>query len=264
MTITNEVITTWLLMGLKAVAILVAGKIVIDLLIKSLRKLLKKNSFDPMLESFALSGLRFILIFVLIMAVLQIFGVETTSLVAILGAASLAIGLALQGNLSNVSSGFMIVLIKPFRVGDFVDAGGHSGAVSEIGIFHTTLHTVDNKKVLIPNSSVASNSIVNYTGQEERRVDIVFDVGYDSNIEHVKSVLNAIIEDHPMTNKEKPIFVRMTAMDTSSLKFTIRVWTETQNYWDLYHDILETAKKQFDKEGIEIPFPHVTVQKRKK
>jgi small conductance mechanosensitive channel len=256
-------LTALLLTILKAGIIFFVGRALINFVLTRLIKILEKKSFDPMLESFGLSILKFLLMFVLVVAILQTFGVQTTSLIAVLGAASLAVGLALQGNLSNFASGFMLVVLKPFKVGDYVDAGGHSGVITEIGIFHSTLKTVDNKKILVPNSSITSGSIVNYNAYSERRVDLKIGVSYDADINHVKRSINEVIEANEMILADKPVFVRMGEMGDSSINFTVRVWTYTDNYWDVYFDLMENIKIKLDLEGISIPYPHITVEMKK-
>ncbi len=243
----------------RALIIFIVGKYIIGILIKQLNKMLQKKSVDPMLQGFSISIIRILLLFVLIIAILQTFGVATTSLIAVLGAASLAVGLALQGNLSNFASGIMLVALKPFKIGDYTEAGGVSGSITEIGIFYSTLKTVDNKKIMVPNSSITSSTITNFTAYAERRVDLKIGVSYDSDIEHVKKAIREVIDAHELILADKPIFVRMGEMADSSINFTVRVWTYTENYWDVFFDLNENIKKKFDEENILIPYPHITV-----
>ncbi|MBV1759288.1 MAG: mechanosensitive ion channel [Dethiosulfatibacter sp.] len=246
-------------MILRALIIFIVGKYIIGILIKQLSKMLQKKSVDPMLQGFSISIIKILLLFVLILAILRTFGFETTSLIAVLGAASLAVGLALQGNLSNFASGIMLVALKPFKIGDYTEAGGVSGTITEIGIFYSTLKTVDNKKIMVPNSSITSSTITNFTAYAERRVDLKIGVSYDSDIEHVKKAIREVIDAHELILADKPIFVRMGEMADSSINFTVRVWTYTENYWDVFFDLNENIKKKFDEEDILIPYPHVTV-----
>lgn len=250
-------------MILRALIIFVVGKYIIGIVVKQLSRMLQKKSVDPMLQGFSISIIRILLLFVLILAILQTFGVETTSLIAVLGAASLAVGLALQGNLSNFASGIMLVALKPFKIGDFTEAGGVSGTITEIGIFYSTLKTVDNKKIMVPNSSITSSTITNFTAYPERRVDLKIGVSYDSDIEHVKRVIHEVIDAHELIIADKPVMVRMGEMTASSINFTVRVWTYTENYWDVFYDLNENIKNKLDKEGISIPYPHVTVEMKK-
>jgi small conductance mechanosensitive channel len=263
MTIGNISFVAILLMLVKAALIYIIGRFIINIVVTQVKKMLGKKSVDPMLEGFTLSILRFLLFFVLIMAILQTFGVQTTSLIAVLGAASLAIGLALQGNLSNFASGVMLVTLKPFEVGHFVEAGGVSGTIIEIGIFHSTLKTPDNKKILVPNNSITSGTITNFSAYAERRLDLVIGVSYDSDIDQVKKAIKEEVEAHEMVLADKPVLVRLAQMADSSLNFNVRMWTYTENYWDLYYDMHELIKKRLDAEGISIPYPHVTVEMKK-
>jgi small conductance mechanosensitive channel len=250
-------------MILRALIIFIVGKYIIGIVVNQLSKMLQKKSVDPMLQGFSISIIKILLLFVLILAILQTFGVETTSLIAVLGAASLAVGLALQGNLSNLASGIMLVALKPFKIGDFTEAGGVAGTITEIGIFYSTLKTVDNKKIMVPNSSITSSTITNFTAYPERRVDLKIGVSYDSDIEHVKRVIREVIDAHELVIADKPVMVRMGEMAASSINFTVRVWTYTENYWDVFYDLNENIKNKLDKEGISIPYPHVTVEMKK-
>ncbi|HRW12378.1 MAG TPA: mechanosensitive ion channel [Syntrophomonas sp.] len=252
-----------LMILLKAILIFFIGRLVINLILKQSNKLLSKKSYDPMLEGFALSILKFLLYFVLIMAILQTFGVQTTSFIAVLGAASLAIGLALQGNLTNFASGALLVTLKPFKVNDFVEIGGEAGVIAEIGIFHTVIKTVDNKKVIIPNGSVTSGVITNYSAYSERRVDLTIGVDYNAKIDHVKATIEKAIVASDKILSDKPIFVRLAEMADSSLNFSVRVWTRSENYWDVYFDLMENIKNKLDEESISIPYPHVEVVMKK-
>jgi len=259
MEINGLLVPTLLLSLIKALLIFFIGRAVIKLVVNQLNKFLDKKSFDPMLGRFAVSLLKILLYFVMIMAILQTLGVQTTSLIAVFGAASLAIGLALQGNLSNFASGVMLVALKPFQVGDYVEAGGNSGTVVEIGIFNSIMNTPDNKKIIIPNSSIISDSITNYSAYSERRVDLTISVDYEAKIDHVKKVITEVIDANDMILADKPVLVRLIEMADSSLNFAVRVWVSTENYWDVYFDLMESIKNRLDAEGISIPYPHVTV-----
>lgn len=264
MLIGNFTLTTLLLLIVKILLIFFLGRYIILFMINQIKKILDKKSFDPILEGFALSIIKFLLFFVLIMAILEIIGIKTTSLIAVLGAASLAVGLALQSNLANFASGVIIVSLKPFKIGDYVEIGGESGTIVEIGIFHSTLKTIDNKKILVPNSSVTNNSITNYTAYSERRIDLVISVSYDSNIEFVKNTLKEIVEAHELILADKPVLIRVGEMAESSINFFVRVWTDTDNYWDVFYDLNEQIKTKFGDVGISIPYPHVTIEMKEK
>ena len=253
MLIGSFTLTALLLLIMKILLVFFIGNYVINLIVKQIKKILDKKSFDPILEGFALSIVKFLLFFVLIMAMLEIAGVKTTSLIAVLGAASLAVGLALQSNLANFASGAILVSLKPFKVGDYVEIGGKSGTISEIGIFHSTLKTIDNKKILVPNSLVTNNTITNYTAYSERRIDLVIGVSYDSNIEFVKNTLREIVESHELILADKPMLIRMGEMGEISINFFVKVWTYTDNYWDVFYDLNEQIKTKFSEVGISIP-----------
>jgi len=242
-----------------AIAIFIIGRIIAKGIRKLIVKVMDKRKVDKTISSF-ISSLTFsaLLVFVILAALSQL-GIQTTSFMAIIGAAGLAIGLALQGSLSNFASGFLIILFKPFKVGDYVDAGGVSGIISKISVFTTEINSLDNKKIIVPNSQIMNGTIINYTAEKTRRVDLVFGVGYNSDLKRVKDILLGIIEKHELILKNPESFVRMGKMNDSSLDFTVRVWTKTEDYWTVYFDLTEQVKIEFDKNGINIPFPQMDV-----
>ena len=242
-----------------AIAIFIIGRIIAKGIRKLIVKVMDKRKVDKTISSF-ISSLTFsaLLVFVILAALSQL-GIQTTSFMAIIGAAGLAIGLALQGSLSNFASGFLIILFKPFKVGDYVDAGGVSGIISKISVFTTEINSLDNKKIIVPNSQIMNGTIINYTAEKTRRVDLVFGVGYNSDLKKVKDILLGIIEKHELIQKNPESFVRMGKMNDSSLDFTVRVWTKTEDYWTVYFDLTEQVKIEFDKNGINIPFPQMDV-----
>jgi small conductance mechanosensitive channel len=182
-------------------------------------------------------------------------GIATTSFVAILGAAGLAIGLALQGSLANFAGGVLILLFKPFKVGDYIEAQGYSGTVNEIQIFNTILKSLDNKTIIIPNGNLSNDCITNYSTEPLRRVDFVFGIGYEDDIKKAKEVLLTIIKSDSRVLKEPEPFVSIGELGDSSVNFTVRVWCNKEAYWDVYFDMFEKVKLEFDKQGISIPFP---------
>ena len=186
-------------------------------------------------------------------------GVEMTSFIAVLGAAGLAVGLALQGTLQNFAGGVIILLFKPYKVGDYIETQGYAGTVKEIQIFTTIMHTPDNKVIIIPNSPIATGSLINYSAQETRRVDFTFGIGYGDDIEKAKKVLNNILDKHEKVMKDPLPFVRVVELADSSVNFAVRAWAKSADYWDVYLDVTEAVKKSFDKEGISIPFPQSDV-----
>ncbi len=242
-----------------AIAILVIGRMIAKGIRKLIVKVMHKREVDKTISSF-ISSLTFsvLLVFVILAALSQL-GIQTTSFMAVIGAAGLAIGLALQGSLSNFASGFLIILFKPFKVGDYVEAGGVSGTISKISVFTTEINSVDNKKIIVPNSQIMNGTITNYTAEKTRRVDLVLGVSYESDLKKVKDILMGIIQKHKLILKDPEPFVRLAEMAESSLNFKVRVWTKTEDYWTVYFDLTEQAKEEFDKNGLNIPFPQMDV-----
>jgi small conductance mechanosensitive channel len=248
--------------GLKliaAVAILIIGRIVAKSIRKLIVTVMDKRKVDKTISSF-ISSLIFssLYIFVILAALSQV-GIQTTSFMAIIGAAGLAIGLALQGSLSNFAAGFLIILFRPFKLGDYVEAANVSGSISKISVFTTEINTIDNKKIIVPNAQIMNGTITNYTAEKTRRVDLTFGVGYDVKISKVKDILTSIIEKHKLILKDPEPFVRLGNLGDSSIDFKVRVWTKTEDYWTVYFDLTESAKEEFDKENINIPYPQMDV-----
>jgi small conductance mechanosensitive channel len=186
-------------------------------------------------------------------------GIQTASFVAVLGAASLAVGFALQGSLTNFAGGVLIILFKPFKVGDLIEANGFLGVVEEIQIFATLLNTLDNRKIIIPNGKLSNESVVNYTKNEIRRVDITFGVGYNDDLEKAKEVLRELANSQEKVLKDPPIFVEIIEYANSSVNIIYRVWCKTEDYWDVYFHSMKMAKIEFDKNNISIPYPQMDV-----
>ena len=240
---------------ISAIAILLIGLWVAKLFTKLLIKVLRRRDVDPTLTGFLSSSLKFTLyLFVTIAAVGQL-GIETTSFIAVLGAAGLAVGLALQGSLSNLASGIMLVIFRQIKVGQFVEGGGASGTVEKIGIFNTTLVTIDNKVVYIPNSKLINDNIINYNEKEIRRVDMVFGISYGDDIARAKTIINSILSADSRILKDPAPQVVVAKLDDSSVNINVRPWVKTPDYWDVHFDLLELIKKKFDEEKITIPFP---------
>lgn len=191
--------------------------------------------------------------------VLGRFGVQTTSIVTMLGAAGLAVGLALQGALSNFAAGFLLVVFRPFSKGDFITVGGESGTVKEISIFVTELATPDNVKIIVPNSQVWGNSITNYSAYDTRRVDFVFGVSYGSDLKKAESIINDLIAKDDRVHSDPEPFVKVGALNDSSVDFTVRIWCASEDYWGIKFDLTRAVKDEFDAQGIDIPFPTTTI-----
>ncbi len=248
-------VTTYGLQALGAVVILLAGKVGSSLGARIVVGLLQRAKADATVTSFVSSLVRYGILVFAVIAALAKFGVQTASFVAVLGAAGLAVGLALQGSLSNFAAGVLILIFRPFNVGDFVTIGGASGTVVLIGIFTTTLHSPDNQKIVVPNSAVTAGTIVNVTANETRRVDLRASIGYGDDIGKAKEVLEGIVAAHPKVLADPAPVVRVVELGESSVDFVVRPWVNTPDYWDVYFDLTRAIKEEFDKAGICIPFP---------
>lgn len=248
--------------GLKvvmAVIVLIVGLWIIKRLVKSTDKIMTKRDVNVSLRGFLVSLISILLKVMLLISIAQMVGIQTTSFIAILGAAGLAIGLALQGTLANFAGGVMILLFKPFKVGDLIESQGHLGSVKEISIFVTILLTPENKTVILPNAAVSSNDIVNYTTEGVIRVDMVFGISYESNIKEAKDTLLKILENHPKVLKDPAPFVGVKELADSSVNLAVRPYTAPTDYWDVYFAVYEEGKLALDKAGITIPFPQMDV-----
>ncbi len=248
---------------IEAVVILWIGFKIINMLVKALKKGRLFNKMEKSLQSFLLSFIVAALKIVLFISIASFLGVPMTSLITLLGSAAVAIGLALQGGLSNLAGGVMILFFKPFKVGDFVDTHVDSGTVSEISLFYTTLQTVDNRIIMLPNGNLVNNPIINYSKLKERRLDLTISVDYSSDIEKVKKVITETIEKDERILKDKDVFVRLNEMADSSLNFVVRVWVSSPDYWNVHFDLKENIKKALDKNNISIPFPQMDVHVKK-
>ena len=246
-----------------AIVIFIVGRIVVGLIVSMFTKLMGKSKYDPMLVNFLGSILKALLMLVVIVAALNQLNVDTTSLVAIVGAAGLAIGLSLQDSLKNFAAGVMLLVFKPIRAGDYVDAAGTSGAVKHIGIFTTTMNTPDNKEVIVPNGAIYGGNITNYSIQPTRRVDMVFGIGYDDDLLKAKNLLlEMIAEDERILKDPEPVVV-VAELGDSSVNFAVRPWAKTEDFWGVMFDFTEKVKLRFDEAGISIPYPQMDVHVHK-
>lgn len=242
-----------------AIVALIIGLWVIKTLTKGLAALMKKKEMDESLQPFLRSLLNITLKALLVISVLSMLGVEMTSFIAILGAAGLAIGMALSGTLQNFAGGVMILTFKPFKVGDVISAQGHTGSVFEIQIFNTILKTPDNKHIMIPNGGLSTSSLINFSKEETRRVDWTFGIGYGDDVDKAKEVLlNLIKSDSRIKNDPEP-FIAVSELADSSVNFAVRVWVDAGDYWGVYFQMNEQVYKTFDKEGLNIPYPQMDV-----
>ena len=262
-----ENITTWLSenainWGIEiaiAIAIFVIGKFIARTISNLLQKALQRSGTDAMLVSFLGNIAYGVLLVAVILAAIDSLGVNVTSLMAILGAAGLAVGLALKDSLSNFASGVMIIIFRPFNIGDFVTAGGSSGVVDDIGLFCTQMHTGDNQRIIVPNSAIMGSTIINTNAMSTRRIDLVIGIGYDDNIGQARDIIMAIIESDERILKDPEPGVVVGELGESSVNLNVRPWVNSGDYWSVRPDLLENIKVKLDEAGISIPFPQQDV-----
>ena len=246
-----------------AVIIFIVGKFLVNVITNLVKKLMGKAHVDSILVNFIGSIIKTVLLLFVVIAALDKLGVNTTSLIALIGAAGLAIGLALQGSLQNLASGVMLIIFRPFTAGDFVEAGGTMGVVEEIGIFTTKMRTGDNKEVIVPNGALFGGIITNYSKRDTRRVDMVFGIGYGDDIRKAKDVITNIIETDERILKDPAPLIAVGELADSSVNFNVRPWVNSADYWGVYYDLNEKIKMAFDDNGISIPFPQMDVHLEK-
>lgn len=250
-----KLIMTYVPKLLLAIVVLLIGLWLIKILVKAINKLMENAGTDLSLQKFVSSLVSILLKALLLISVASMIGIATTSFVAILGAAGLAIGLALQGSLANFAGGALILIFKPFKVGDFINAQGHAGVVDEIQVFNTILKTPDNKTIIIPNGPLSNGSIINFTKESQRRVDLTFGINYANDIQKAKAVFTQIAEsDSRILKKPAPEFL-VSDLSESAVSFEVRLWCKTDDYWDVFYGTKEKVKVAFDKEGITAPIP---------
>jgi small conductance mechanosensitive channel len=253
----------WGLNIIFAVLIFIVGKFLVNLVTNLVKKLMIKAKVDNILVNFIGSIIKSVLLLFVIIASLDQLGVNTTSLIALIGAAGLAIGLALQGSLQNLASGVMLIVFRPFKDGDFVEAGGTMGVVEQIGIFTTMMRTGDNKEVIVPNGKIFGDIITNYSKRDTRRVDMVFGIGYGDDIRKAKDIIAGIIAADERILKEPAPLIAVGELADSSVNFNVRPWVKSSDYWGVYFDLNEKIKMEFDENGISIPFPQMDVYLQK-
>ena len=258
-----EQITHWGLSGIWkivfALLIWFIGKKLISLSLKLLRKVFDRGSIDVGVVNFTMSIIKFALYAVLILMVIDELGIQTTSLITVFGSAALAVGRSLQGSLSNFAGGVLILIFKPFKVGDYIVVGNYEGTVRTIEILYTKLTTVDNKVVMLPNGTLSNSNIINVGAEDFRRLDIEMSIGYSSDLKLAKTLLNTIVNNNPAVIKDRDIKVIVKSLDESCVTLETRVWVKTEDYWDTRFTLLEEYKAEFDKNGIEIPFNQMDV-----
>lgn len=238
-----------------AIVIFIVGRMVARLLTRGLRGLMQRQKADPILESFVCNLVYWALMAFVIIAAITKLGIQTASLIALIGAAGLAVGLAMQGSLANFAAGVLIVMFRPYRVGDWIEAAGISGGVEEVQILTTTLKTADNKRITVPNGQIMDSIITNYSANDTRRVDMVIGVSYDDDIDKVRKTLQELVDEEKRIRKEPAAQIVVAELAESSVNFYLRPWVATADYWPVKFDLTEKIKKRFDEVGISIPYP---------
>jgi small conductance mechanosensitive channel len=242
-----------------AMLVLVIGWWIAKLVTALLRRIMTRAEVDPTLVSFAANLTYMALIVLVVISAVGQLGVNTTSFAAVIAAAGLAVGFALQGSLANFAAGVMLILFRPFKAGDFVEAGGVAGIVEETQVFATRIRTPDNKEIIVPNGQITSGSIVNYSAKDTRRVDLVFGVGYEDDLAKAKTILHEVIASDERVLADPEPTIAVLELGESSVNFAVRPWVKTGDYWPVYFDLTERSKLEFDKKGITIPFPQTDV-----
>ena len=258
-----QTVASWLMQnGIKLIigliVLFIAFKVV-NFIAKRLQRRLDKKNVDKTIANVTVKALKLVLKIMVFLLFLGYLGIETAGIGTIIGSVSVCIGLAVQGSLSNFAGGIVILVMRPFKLGDFIEAQGHSGTVTDIKMFYTYLNTPDNKVVMIPNGALGNGDIINYSKEEERRVDLVFSVDYSTDLKLAKEIIEREIENHQLILKDKEYFVRLGEMAASSLDIKTRVWVKNADYWTVYFDLLENVKKKFDENNISVPFNQLDV-----
>ncbi len=248
---------------LAAIAVWIVGGWIVKAIVSGFSKALEKGGTDPSLQPFLKGIVGGLLKVMLIISVLGMLGIQMTSFIAILGAAGLAVGLALSGTLQNFAGGVMILIFKPFKAGDVIEAQGYIGAVSEIQIFNTILKTPDNKTIILPNGSLSTSSMTNLSTEEKRRVDWTVGVGYGDDLDKAKEVIKKLCDDDSRILKDPEVFIAVSELADSSVNFTVRAWVNSTDYWGVFFDMNENVYKTFDREGLNIPYPQMDVHLHK-
>lgn len=255
----TKYVEPWSIKILISLTIFIIGQLIAKIISRVLGKVLNHTKLDTILVDFIQSLVQALLLVFVIVAALDQLGVNTNSVIAVLGAAGLAIGLALQGSLQNFAAGFMLLIFRPFKAGDFVEAAGAAGIIEKVGIFSTTMHTGDNKQVIIPNGTIYSSNIINYSARGTRRIDMVFSIGYSDDIRKARDVMAAIIKaDERVLTDPEPL-IAVGELGASSVNFFVRPWVRTDDYWDVKFALTEKIKIAFDENGISIPFPQMDI-----
>ncbi len=256
--------TTYGISVIGAILVLIAGRIVAGWARKLVRNAMTRSKTDPAIVGFTSAIVYYLVIIFAVVAALGNFGVETASLVAVLGAAGFAIGFALQGSLSNFAAGIMLLVFRPYKIGDYVDAGGAAGTIRDMGIFTTEMTTPDNIRIMIPNSKIFGDTIKNITANDTRRVDMVFGIGYGSSIAKAEEIIKKTFESDERVLKDPAYQIAVSELADSSVNLVARPWVKTSDYWGVKFDLTRKIKEEFDTNGIEIPFPQVVMHQAEK
>jgi small conductance mechanosensitive channel len=254
-TLVQTYLTEYGLKVLAAIAILIIGRIAAGWVRRLVGRMMKKGRTDDTVIGFVSSLVYIGVMAFVVVAALGQLGIQTTSFIAILGAAGLAIGLALQGSLANFAAGFLMLIFRPFKAGDFIEGAGVAGVVEKVEMFTTTMRTPDNKTIIVPNSNLSGGNIINYSAKETRRVDLTVGASYDADIKHVRSVLQGIIAADERVLPEPEPMIAVSQLGDNSVNFVVRVWVKSGDYWGVFFDATEAVKLRFDEEGIGIPYP---------
>ena len=259
----TTLITDWGLKVVGALVVLIVGRMIAKSIRKGTRKALERGKMDPTLVPFVSSLVYYMVMAFVLIAVLGMVGIQTASMIAVLGAAGLAVGLALQGTLANFASGVMLLIFRPFRTGDFIEAAGVSGSVDTVGIFSTTLNTPDNVRIVLPNSTVWGQTIKNYATNPTRRVDLVMGISYDDDIGTAIDTINRVLGDEPRLLKDPAPTVAVAELADSSVNIVVRPWCNKEDYWGVYCDLTRALKEQLEADGCSIPYPQHDVHLHK-
>lgn len=250
-----ELLTIYGLKVIAAIVVFIAGRWIAKGLTKIAENVMNKKQVEPTIVSFAANMTYIALLVFVVLAALGQLGIQTTSFIAVIGAAGLAIGLALQGSLANFAAGFLMIIFRPFKVGDYIEGAGVTGTVEAIQIFTTQLQTPDNKTVIIPNAALTADNITNWSIKGTRRVDLVMGIGYGDDIDKAKKIMADVLEKDERILKDPAPKIAVVELADSSVNFVVRPWVKVEDYWDVYFDTTENIKKSFDDQGISIPFP---------
>ncbi|RTE64414.1 mechanosensitive ion channel family protein [Amphritea opalescens] len=256
-------IIPWVINIAMAAAIFIVGRMISKFLVKMLGKVLRKGKMEDILVNFISAIANILLLLVVVVASLDQLGVDTTSMIALVGAAGLAVGLALQGSLQNFAAGVMLIIFRPFKEGDFIEAAGVAGVVEQISIFNTVMRTGDNKEVIVPNGNIYSGVITNYSARDTRRVDMVFGIGYGDDLKKAKALLEEIVKSDERVLQDPAPVIAVSELADSSVNFVVRPWVNAADFWAVKFDTTESVKLRFDQEGISIPFPQMDVHQYK-